>query len=861
MKTVPRHTFDAVSPLPRATWIRTSSPDTGSPVAVAGRNTHNNYWYEDITYNIRVLLSGMPTMAVKWLLLVCVLFSTHTIHAQLDSIHWIPPMHARSEWGPQYLYISTPETSPFPVEIRDGQGAVISTLTVSNSQPQRYSLGSTADTYVLVPEFQLHQPLQDKGLVLVGPQKFYVNFRAHSQSLFQACDLTCKGRAALGTTFRIGHVIQGSSSSPSRSNFIGVMAVEDSTVITLSEYDPAVRFRINGASTQVPGAVQITLQAGESAVFSQYVSASFIEQPNGLIGSLLQSSKPVAVDVGSWTGAPVTDNANDVGIDQIVPVELTGEEYILCRGNGSQVLEIPVVVAHENGTQVFLNGSSTPAANLNAGDFFEIPTSAYSAAGNLYIQTSHPAFMYQMVGGTASGDDQMRTAGLIFVPPISCGIPNAVDNIYQPNRIGSVQYDGGLMIVAMKDSMVTLRIDGAIVPLGTPDAVPGNPDFVTYRRLTLFAANNPPETASIVAEGAVQVALFGRNGAAGFGGFYSGFSKTKKPDISLVIIGDGVCPDTLVASGRFDGVQWYFADSLLQYGPDTFFVAYSPGLYTARGYLGVCRRTDYAEDDITAEFNSPEFPFTVEEPSCFGLSDGQILFGMPSGGLEPYQFSIDNGQHFSNAPIAENIRAGSYKLVVRDSTGCYNRPIPVDVGQPDSFAVDLIFASIQEPVKVGETVVLEAQTDRSVILHAWQPDDTTTCGSCPRLPVRPLETTWYTVTVTDPQGCTAADRIQVILEPNVYVPNVFAPASENGNHRFMLFSKEPQPINWLRIYDRWGSLVFERTHIVTNDLSEGWDGTVGGKELNPGVFVFVAEVEYAPGRKLFFTGDVTLVRL
>lgn len=798
----------------------------------------------------------------KRLIVVAVaLVAAQTTQAQLDSIHWIPPMHARSEWGPQYLYISTPETTPFPVEVRTGQGAVVTTLTVSNAQPQRFSLGSTDDTYTLVPDNDLHKPLQDKGLILVGPQKFYVNFRAHSSSQYQACDLTCKGRAALGKVFRIGHLLQGSSSSPSRSNFVGVMATEDSTLVTLSGYDPSVKFRINNVDTGVPGSVQITLQAGESAVVSQYISSSFIQQPpNGLIGALLESTKPIAVDVGSWTGAPVNDNANDVGIDQIVPYDLVGEEYILCKGNGSSILEIPIVVAHENGTSVFLNGSTTPAAVLNAGQFYQVPTTMYTAAGNLYILCSKPAFLYQMVGGTPTGDDQKRTAGLIFVPPISCSIPNAVDNIYQPNQIGSVMYDGGLMIVAMKDSVVTLRIDGNVVPLGTPDPVQGNPDFVTYRRLTLFQANNPPETASVIAQGAIQVALFGRNGAAGFGGFYSGFSKTKKPDISLRIIGDGVCPDTLIASGRFDGVQWYHADSLLQYGADTMYVAYSPGIYTARGYLGVCRRTDYAEDEVTASFNSPEFPYTVEEPSCYGFSDGQIMFGMPTGGLEPYEYSVDNGTHFFDSPLAENLRAGQYKLIVRDSTGCYNSPLETSIGQPDSLGVDLVFAYIQEPVKVGDRVVLEAQPDRDVLLHAWSPDDTTTCGQCPRLTVRPEETTWYTVTVTDPMGCTATARIQVILEPNIYVPNVISAASQQGNDRFTLFSKEPQPINWLRIYDRWGNLVFERTHIVTNDVSEGWDGTFQGQALNPGVFVFVAEVEYAPGRKLVFKGDVSVLR-
>ena len=794
-------------------------------------------------------------------LLALALLAACSIQAQLDSIHWIPPMHARSEWGPQYLYISTPEADVFPVTIRDGQGATVTTLMVSNTEPQRFSLGSTSDTYILTPANQLHIPLQDKGLVLVGPQKFYVNFRAHSSSQYQACDLTCKGRAALGTTFRIGHVIQGASSSPSRSNFIGVMAVEDSTVIKLSGYDAAVRFRIGGADMQSPGGVQIVLQAGESTVVSQYISSSFIQQPpNGLIGSLLESNKPVAVNVGSWTGAPVIDNANDVGIDQIVPFELVGKEYILCRGNGSEVLEIPMVVAHVNGTSVFLNGSSNPAAVLNAGQFLQVSTAQYTAAGNLYIQTSEPAFVYQMVGGTPVGDDQMRTAGLIFVPPISCGIPNAVDNIYQPNLIGTVQYDGGLMIVAMKDSLVTLRIDGAVVPLGNPDAVQGNPDFVTYRRLTLFAANDPPQTASIIAEGAIQVALFGRNGAAGFGGFYSGFSKTNKPTISLQIVGDGVCPDTLLASGRFDGVQWYFADSLLQYGPDSMFVAYSPGLYTARGYLGVCRRTDFVEDDVVAVFNSPEFPYSFEEPSCFGLSNGQIIFGAPSGGLEPYQFSIDNGKNFSSLSTANGIRAGDYKLVVRDSTGCYNRPLELSVGQPDSLGVTLTVAQIDEPVKPGDRVILEAQSDRDVVLHSWEPGDTTTCGGCPQLTVRPQETTWYTVTVTDSEGCTAADRVQVVLEPNVYVPNVFAPASGTGNHRFTIFSKETLPINWLRVYDRWGGLVFERNNIVTNDLSDGWDGSNRGQDLNAGVYVFMAEIEYVPGRKLFLKGDVTLIR-
>jgi gliding motility-associated-like protein len=767
-------------------------------------------------------------------------------------------MHGRSELGPQYLYLSTPEQDPFPITIRDGGGNVLGTVVISNALPGRWSIGSSGNTAVMVLESDLHKPLQNKGLVLVGEKKFYVNFRFHSDSQFQAADLTCKGRSALGTAFRIGHVFQSYSSNSQRCNFVGVMATEDSTVVTLSDFDPGTDFQIGGVLTAVSGLQTITLQAGETVVFGHYVGASSSQPPNGLIGSKVISTKPVAINCGSWTGSPV-DNSNDVGLDQIAPFDQVGQEYILCEGNGSDELETPLVIAHVDNTSVWLNGETSPTVVLNAGEYYRIPTSRYSSAGNMYILCSQPTFVYQIIGGVPSGDDAKRTAGLIFVPPISCAIPNAVNNIYQPNQIGVVTYDGGLMIVAMKDSTVEVRVNNTLVALGAADAVMGNPDFVTYRRLSLFSESNPINTTSVIAKGAVQVAMFGRNGAAGFGAFYSGFSKTAKADISLRIIGDGVCPDTLVASGRFDGVQWYYADSLLTYGPDSFFVAYAPGLYTARGYLGVCRRADFAEDTTTAVFNSPVFPYSTVDPSCYDYSDGQILFGTPMGGLAPYQYSVNQGQSFSQNSSAQGLHAGTYQLVVRDVTGCYNRPLEVSIGQPDSLSVQLNIVKIDEPVKIGDYVLLDATPSRSVEDVQWLPAGKGIPNFL-RFTATPTETTNFSVVVTDAAGCTATDMVRIILEPSIFAPNIFSPTSSNGNERFTLFSKDNLPVNWLRIYDRWGELVFENRGFLTNDLASGWDGSFRGSPLTPSVFVFMAEVEYEPGLLVRLQGDITLLR-
>jgi gliding motility-associated-like protein len=129
-----------------------------------------------------------------------------------------------------------------------------------------------------------------------------------------------------------------------------------------------------------------------------------------------------------------------------------------------------------------------------------------------------------------------------------------------------------------------------------------------------------------------------------------------------------------------------------------------------------------------------------------------------------------------------------------------------------------------------------------------------------RFTATPTETTNFSVVVTDAAGCTATDMVRIILEPSIFAPNIFSPTSSNGNERFTLFSKDNLPVNWLRIYDRWGELVFENRGFLTNDLASGWDGSFRGSPLTPSVFVFMAEVEYEPGLLVRLQGDITLLR-
>lgn len=257
------------------------------------------------------------------------------MQAQLDTVHWIPPFHARDTRGQQYLYLTTPEVIPFSVTIStgtgsaiiDGSGVTLNTITLSNAAPVRIYLGNgdafPLDNLVTLTRVnQLHQPLNDKGILLSASSPFYANFRTRTTD--QAGSLTAKGTAALGILFRIGHVfnsVVSGSNTGNRSNFFSIMATQDNTVITISEFSPGIGLETGSGIVYPAGPYQVTLQAGQCYVASVYIDQNKpLINENGLMGCLVESSNPIVVNCGTWLGSPFNYNFKDIGIDQIVPV-------------------------------------------------------------------------------------------------------------------------------------------------------------------------------------------------------------------------------------------------------------------------------------------------------------------------------------------------------------------------------------------------------------------------------------------------------------------------------------------------------------------------------------------------------------
>ena len=294
-------------------------------------------------------------------------------------------------------------------------------------------------------------------------------------------------------------------------------------------------------------------------------------------------------------------------------------------------------------------------------------------------------------------------------------------------------------------------------------------------------------------------------------------------------------------------------------------VVSAPGLYTLLVTDTDNGCTETAEVLVTEDEDVPSAAnIEINDPACFG-DNGLVNVLEVTGGEAPYLYSLDGGESFTPQGFYPAMEPGVYNLLIQDAKGCeyeeqivIQAPIELEVTAGELETVELILgddhqidAEINVPLAAIDTII-------------WFPAEGLSCTDCLNPEVDILETTTYTITVINENGCIAIDEItlRVDKQRDVYIPNAFSPNNADGNNDvFMLYGSESrvERVKMLRIFDRWGALVFEAYDFELADPDFAWDGTLRGEPLNPAVFVYVTEIEFIDGVTEIFKGDVTIV--
>ena len=507
----------------------------------------------------------------RFLLLILFFFSFLNLYSQLDREHWFAPMVDRvnNTTSPyQSIYMSTNETTPFNVEIYHNN-VVVATVSISKNNPVKYSIpNSQRNRIITTTQSNLFKPVA-MGFYLKGVRPFYASLRF---SILNHGEMqTSKGTAALGTEFRA--VVAPITVNNGILNFMNsIMATEDNTTVTVSEFKPTVRFSDGVTRTQIT----FTLNKGQSYIIDGYGNNS--GNFTGYIGAKIVSDKPIVIANGNFNGqyAGNFSNASDILMDQGVPVNKLGQEFVLMKGNGtaSQNMEKAIILATEDNTQIYLNNGTAPVATLNTGQYYQTTTTAYINQGsqhyNMYIKASKNVYVYQLLAGTDEfNGTEEATGGFNYIPPLSCYLPMKIDEIgrideneYSSNGVGySLSVATKLNIITENGATVTVTRNGIPLVLNAsngPYNVSGNTNWKTY------SIPNITGNIAVTSSHAVTAGISAGNDAVGYGGYFAGFSYTP-----AIIKQEGDClPGVkLSVTEGFNTYLWVLKDGAGNYNP------------------------------------------------------------------------------------------------------------------------------------------------------------------------------------------------------------------------------------------------------------------------------------------------------
>lgn len=257
-----------------------------------------------------------------------------------------------------------------------------------------------------------------------------------------------------------------------------------------------------------------------------------------------------------------------------------------------------------------------------------------------------------------------------------------------------------------------------------------------------------------------------------------------------------------------------------------------------------------------------ELVATISSISSGCESITQVLISQIEGGNGPYEFSPD-GVFFNpigNLPFTfDGLAPGDYDIQIRDAGGCITGSM-VTIEAATELLLEL---GPDIEIQLGDSILLKPQLNFDPFTISWSPETGISATNALDAVLKPTFTTTYTLTLTDAGGCTISDQITFIVDRArpIFVPNAFSPNGDGINDTFTLYAgTSVDNIEQLRIFDRWGNLLYDRKDFQANNPDLGWDGSFRNQLLNPGVFTYVFEVLYMDGETGVISGEVALVK-
>jgi trimeric autotransporter adhesin len=266
-------------------------------------------------------------------------------------------------------------------------------------------------------------------------------------------------------------------------------------------------------------------------------------------------------------------------------------------------------------------------------------------------------------------------------------------------------------------------------------------------------------------------------------------------------------------------------------------------VYTVTGTLGLCT----ISKSFTVFVTNVQMNQLLDTSICNGssfvpniISNATAYIWTPTNGVS--NSSIAN-------PVLTPISTTTYSILGSIGQCSINKSFTVFVNQSV-----IVNAGNTLTILTGQAIQLQATG--SVGTYLWTPSTGLSSTNILNPTASPQATTIYTLRITNPQGCTNTNNVQVVVIPNCVSPlNAFSPNGDGVNDKWIISNGSCLLNAKVLVYNRYGSLVYENEN-YKND----WNGTYKEKALPDGTYYYKIEYTIINGQKVFSKGDVTIIR-
>jgi gliding motility-associated-like protein len=327
-----------------------------------------------------------------------------------------------------------------------------------------------------------------------------------------------------------------------------------------------------------------------------------------------------------------------------------------------------------------------------------------------------------------------------------------------------------------------------------------------------------------------------------------------------LITGNVACALTgslsLTAPSGFAGYNWYNADfSTLLASSSKLTIKPIPPVGTKIAleiipYPGLgCVDTVYTTIKISPD--TMHFGVYDSLQSCLpnGISLSSALLPTNNKDIK-YEFFLDKQLENAVTSFFKITQTGQYYVRAENSAGCVDvKPVKLNIYPFPVFAV-----TNPQAVRAPETVNLNLAVNDPTNTYTFWKDENVSISLLN--PAKLNIGGKYYIKGVNTFGCSSIKPVTVIIKSRVTMPNAFSPNTDGKNDLYKFTALGGiRDLQYFRIYNRLGQLVYS-----TTTYGQGWDGKVGGKLQDAGVYVWMATATDWDGTIFTEQGSFVLVR-